>query len=100
MALIGLVRTLALELGPHGIRVNAVCPGAVSGPRLNEVARRQAAARGISEEEALATFTAASALGRLVAPEEIARTCAFLSSDAAVSITGEDMNVNAGVAMF
>jgi Enoyl-(Acyl carrier protein) reductase len=64
------------------------------------VARRQAAVRGVSEWEALTTFTAASALGRLVAPEEIGRTCAFLSSDAAVSIAGEDVNVNAGGAMF
>ena len=66
MGVIGLVRTLAVELGPHGIRVNAVCPGSVAGPRIDDVVRRQAAARGISEAEALAEFTGSSPLGRMV----------------------------------
>ena len=100
MAVIGLVRTLALELGPHGIRVNAVCPGAVDGPRLAEVLRNQAQARGVSEDEARAAFTSASPLGRVVTADEVARTCTFLSSPAAASITGEDVNVNAGAAMY
>jgi NAD(P)-dependent dehydrogenase (short-subunit alcohol dehydrogenase family) len=100
MGVIGLVRTLALELGPHGIRVNAVCPGAVAGPRIEDVIRRQAAARGISPGDARAAFTAASPLGRLVEPEEVGRACAFLASDAAGSITGEDLNVTAGVVMY
>lgn len=100
MGVIGLVRTLALELGPHGIRVNAVCPGAVAGPRIDGVIARQAAARGISEAEALAAFTGASPLGRLVAAGEVAAACAYLASDAAASITGEDMNVTAGVVMY
>jgi NAD(P)-dependent dehydrogenase (short-subunit alcohol dehydrogenase family) len=100
MAVIGLVRTLAVELGPHGIRVNAVCPGAVDGPRIAEVVRNQARARGVSEAEALAAFTEASPLGRLVRASEIAQTCAFLSSEAGASITGEDVNVNAGAAMY
>lgn len=100
MGVIGLVRTLAVELGPHGIRVNAVCPGAVAGPRIDDVIARQAAARGISEAEALAAFTGASPLGRLVEAGEVAAACAYLASDAAASITGEDMNVTAGVVMF
>ncbi len=100
MAVIGLVRTLALELGPHGIRVNTVCPGAVNGPRLQDVLNNQARARGITYEDALASFTAPSPLGRLVAADDIARACTFLSSAAAASITGEDLNVNAGVAMY
>ncbi|MDP9433767.1 MAG: SDR family oxidoreductase [Actinomycetota bacterium] len=99
MGVIGLVRTLAVELGPHGVRVNAVCPGAVSGPRIRDVARRQAEAAGTSEEEALAVFTSASPLRRLVTAEEVAAACVFLSSDAAASITGEDLNVTAGVVM-
>jgi NAD(P)-dependent dehydrogenase (short-subunit alcohol dehydrogenase family) len=100
MGVIGLVRTLALELGPHAIRVNAVCPGAVAGPRIEDVINRQAAAQGISVAEALAAFTAGSPLGRLVEADEVARACAFLASDAASSITGEDLNVTAGVVMY
>jgi len=100
MGVIGLVRTLALELGPYGIRANSVCPGAVAGPRIEDVVRKQAAARGISEDEALAVFTGSSPLGRLVEADEVARTCAFLASDAAAAITGEDVNVSAGVVMY
>lgn len=100
MAVIGLVRTLAAETGPYGIRVNAVCPGAVAGPRLDEVVRNQARTRAITVEEARAGFTVSSPLGRFVAAEEVAAACTFLSSEAAASITGEDMNVNAGMAMY
>ncbi len=100
MGVIGLVRTLALELGPHGIRVNAVCPGAVAGPRIDDVIARQAAARGITEAAALAAFTGASPLGRLVEASEVAAACAYLASDAAASVTGEDLNVTAGVVMY
>jgi NAD(P)-dependent dehydrogenase (short-subunit alcohol dehydrogenase family) len=100
MGVIGLVRTLALELGPHGIRVNAVCPGAVAGPRIEDVVRKQAAARGITEAEALAAFTASSPLGRLVEAEEVGRACAYLASDGAAAVTGEDMNVTAGAVMY
>jgi len=100
MGVIGLVRTLAVELGPHGIRVNAVCPGAVAGPRIDDVIRRQAATRGITEDEALLAFTGASPLGRLVKANEVAAACAYLASDAAAAITGEDLNVSAGVVMY
>jgi NAD(P)-dependent dehydrogenase (short-subunit alcohol dehydrogenase family) len=100
MGVIGLVRTLAVELGPHGIRVNAVCPGAVAGPRIDDVIRRQAATRGITEHEALLAFTGASPLGRLVKANEVAAACAYLASDAAAAITGEDLNVSAGVVMY
>jgi NAD(P)-dependent dehydrogenase (short-subunit alcohol dehydrogenase family) len=94
---IGLVRALAVELGPYGIRVNAICPGAVAGPRIEDVVSRQAEARGISEADAL---TGSSPLGRLVEAVEVVRACAFLAFDAAAAITGEDVNVTAGVVMY
>jgi NAD(P)-dependent dehydrogenase (short-subunit alcohol dehydrogenase family) len=100
MGVIGLVRTLADELGPYGVRVNTVCPGAVAGPRLDDVLRAQAAARGITEEEAASSFTAASPLRRFVEADEIAGACAYLASDRAAAITGEDLNVSAGVVMY
>ncbi len=100
MGVIGLVRTLAAELGPYGVRVNAVCPGAVAGPRIEAVIREQARTRGIRHDEALSAFTAPSPLGRLVEADEVARACAFLASNEASSITGEDLNVTAGVVMY
>ena len=100
MGVIGLVRTLALELGPHNIRVNSVCPGAVAGERLDRIVRQNAESRGISEGEALRDFTAAAALKRPTTADEVAAACVFLASDAAAGITGEDMNVSAGVVMY
>ena len=100
MGVIGLVRTLAAELGPHGIAVNAVCPGFVAGPRIEEVLRRQAAVRGITEEAARAEADSLSPLRRMVRPEEVAAACVYLASDGAAAITGEDLNVTAGVVMY
>lgn len=100
MGVIGLCRTLATELGPHGIRVNSVCAGAVSGPRIDAVIQEQASVLGISQEQARARFTDPSAMRRLVSAEEVARACVFLASDDASGITGEDVNVSAGVVMY
>jgi NAD(P)-dependent dehydrogenase (short-subunit alcohol dehydrogenase family) len=100
LGVIGLVRTLAAELGPHGIRVNAVCPGYVAGPRIEAVLDRQAELRGLTPAQARAEVTGLSPLGRMVAPEEVAGACVFLASDAAAGITGEDVNVTAGVVMY
>ncbi len=100
MGVIGLCRTLAAEVGPHGIRVNAVCPGGVSGPRIDEVFRNQARIQGVSEQEARRQFTDSAPLRRLVDADEVARTCVFLASDAASGITGEDINVAAGLVMY
>jgi NAD(P)-dependent dehydrogenase (short-subunit alcohol dehydrogenase family) len=100
MGVIGLVRTLATELGPHGIRVNAVCPGPVAGPRMEQVVRKQAAIRGITEEQARAALTDASPLGRMVEAGEVAAACAFLASSGSTAVTGEDLNVTAGVVMY
>jgi len=97
---IGLTQTLAHELGPHGIRVNAVCPGAVAtwagrGPLL-EAAQRE----GLNEEEAInRVYSDAEAqipLRRVGRPEEIANVVAFLASSEADYITGQAVNVNGG----
>jgi NAD(P)-dependent dehydrogenase (short-subunit alcohol dehydrogenase family) len=100
MGVIGLVRTLATELGPYSIRVNAVCPGAVAGPRMEQVIRGQAAARGIAEDQVRGQVNAWSPLGRMVRPEEVAAACVYLASDGAAAITGEDLNVTAGAVMY
>jgi NAD(P)-dependent dehydrogenase (short-subunit alcohol dehydrogenase family) len=100
MGVIGLVRTLATELGPHGIRVNAVCPGPVAGPRIEQVIALQAAVRGITAEQARAEMDGMSPLRRMVTAEEVAAACVFLASGGSASITGEDLNVTAGVVMY
>ena len=100
MGVIGLVRTLATELGPYDVRVNAICPGLVAGPRIDQVLARQAAARGITVEAVRAEVDAQSPLGRMVRAEEVAAACVFLASGGSAAITGEDLNVTAGVVMY
>jgi NAD(P)-dependent dehydrogenase (short-subunit alcohol dehydrogenase family) len=99
LGVIGLVRVLALELGPYGIRANTVCPGAVGGDRLERVIQRQAEALGISVEDARRQVTDLTPLRRFVHAEEVADACVYLASDRAAAITGEDLNVTAGLVM-
>jgi len=100
MGVIGLVRTLATELGPYDVRVNAICPGLVAGPRIEAVLARQAAALGITVEAARAEADRQSPLRRMVRAEEVAAACVFLASGGSAAITGEDLNVTAGVVMY
>jgi NAD(P)-dependent dehydrogenase (short-subunit alcohol dehydrogenase family) len=100
MALVGLVRTLAVETGPAGVRVNLVSPGPIAGPRLDAVLAAQARVLGISPEEAKTHFTRTAALERVVEPAEVAAAALFLASDDASGITGEDLSVSAGIVTF
>jgi len=100
LGLVGLVRTLAWEVGPHGVRVNLISPGYVAGPRIERVIEGQAAALGVEPEEARRRLISSSPLERLTAAEDVAACAVFLASPAAAAITGEDMNVSAGVAMY
>jgi len=99
-ALIGLTRTLAVEAGPHGVRVNLISPGFVAGPRLDWVIKSQAEVRDISEAEARAEMEAEAALQRLTQPEDVARAALFLASDDSTAISGADLNVNSGAVMY
>ena len=97
--LVGLTRTAALELGKHGITVNAVCPNHVTtglGAVQNEYYAKQA---GITVEEYLANMRRGIPLGRVGLPEDTAKACVFLCSAAADYITGEAMNVSGGAEM-
>lgn len=100
MGIIGLTRTAADELGPHRIRVNCICPGAVAGERLDEVFAGQASRRGISVEQVQAAFESQSPLRTLVRAEDVARLALFLASDLALHMTGQDINVTAGLVMY
>ncbi len=101
MALIGLTRTLAFELGDDGVTVNAVCPGATDGPRIDRVIEKQAERRGLSFEEAKRTvFTEDAALGELVDPESVAEMVSFLLGPHARHVTAQDINVDGGTAWY
>ena len=95
--MIGLTRSLALEVGPQNITVNAIAPGSTRGQRLTNVIRERAAALGRAAEDVEREFfVGQNALRRLVEPEEIAATAVFLASDEARNITGETISVSAG----
>jgi NAD(P)-dependent dehydrogenase (short-subunit alcohol dehydrogenase family) len=100
MGIIGLTRTAADELGAHRIRVNCICPGAVAGERINEVFASQARQRGIGVEQVKAAFEGQSPLRTLVEAQDVARLAVFLSSDHSVHMTGQDINVTAGLVMY
>jgi NAD(P)-dependent dehydrogenase (short-subunit alcohol dehydrogenase family) len=99
-ALIGLTRTLALEAGAEGVRVNLISPGFVAGPRIEWVMKAQAEARAIDVDEVRREFEGEAALGRLTDPVDVAKAAVFLASEAANGITGADLNVNSGVVMY
>jgi 3-oxoacyl-[acyl-carrier protein] reductase len=92
----GLTRTLALELGPHDITVNDVCPNVTHGARMDKIVATKAATLGTTPEQVYADFAAQTALGRFVDEEDIACSIDFLVSEGARNITGHDIVVDAG----
>ncbi|MDA1001388.1 MAG: SDR family NAD(P)-dependent oxidoreductase [bacterium] len=100
MAVIGLTRTLAFEVGSYGVTVNTVCPGATEGERIRRVVENEAKAKNISLEEAEAVFTGGAALKRFVQPEDVASACVFLCSEEGRNMTGQDINVTAGLCWY
>jgi len=92
----GLTRTLALELGPHDITVNDVCPNVTKGGRMDRIVAEKARRLGKSETEVYSEYTASTALGRFVEEADVADAISFLVSPAARNITGHDVPVDAG----
>ncbi len=90
---IGLKETLAMELGPYGISVNAILPGSVTGPRMDAVLSAKAKAQGISLEQAREFDVLNASMHRMIDPQEIAELAWFLASPAARSISGQSVGI-------
>lgn len=91
---IGLMKTLAMELGPFGIRANAICPGAVEGPRMEGVLEREAAAKGMTRDQVYDGYAAGTSMRTFVRAEDVAAMALFLASDAAERISGQVIAVD------
>ena len=92
--MVGLGKTLAMELGPHGVRVNVICPGAVEGPRMEGVLEREAVAKGMSREQVYQGYASGTSMGRFVETQDIANMAVFLASDAARLVSGQVIAVD------
>jgi NAD(P)-dependent dehydrogenase (short-subunit alcohol dehydrogenase family) len=94
---IGLSQSLAKELGPHNIRVNAILPGIVAGPRMEGVICSRAEQVGIAYDDMKAQYLSRVSLRRMVSQNDIAAMIAFLLSDAGGSISGQSIGVDGNV---
>ncbi len=95
--LVGLTRTLAAEVGPHGVRVNLVAPGVTEGERADRIIATRAEATDVPVADLRARYEADIPLRRFVTPEEVAAAVVFLASDAASGITGQSFCVSGGI---
>jgi len=98
-AVMGFTQALAREMAPHGIRVNCVCPGFVKTGMQSREVEWEAKLRGMTPKAVIDEYIAATPLGRLEAPEDVAKAVLFLCSDLSGFITGESLNVTGGVRM-
>lgn len=99
MGIIGFTRTLAIELADDDISVNAICPGSVKGPRLDAVIDGQAQSQGRSFEDVEQEFQEVSPMNEFVESSDVADMVLVLCSEKASKLTGQDINVTAGIIM-
>lgn len=92
--MIGLMKTLAMELGPFGIRANAICPGAVEGPRMEGVLEREAAAKGMTRDQVYEGYAVGTSMRSFVTAKDIADMAVFLGSDSARMVSGQIISVD------
>jgi NAD(P)-dependent dehydrogenase (short-subunit alcohol dehydrogenase family) len=93
-AVIGLTKTWAMELGPFAIRVNAICPGCVEGPRIDGVIERDAMERGMQPDEIRNVYQRQSSLRKFVRAQDIANMATFISSDLGANVSGQSLSVD------
>ena len=93
-AVVGLTKSLAIELGPFGVTCNAICPGSVRGDRIDRVIAAEAEQRGVDPQVVADEYVAGQSIKRFVEPSEIADMCLFLSSPAARMVSGQAIGVD------
>jgi NAD(P)-dependent dehydrogenase (short-subunit alcohol dehydrogenase family) len=93
-AIVGIAKSLAIELGPDNIRVNAVLPGIVEGPRMDGVISARARLEGMEEEAMRGEYLKSISLGRMVTADDVALMCLFLCSPAGNNVTGQAISVD------
>lgn len=96
-AIVGMMKSLAIELGGHDIRVNAILPGVVEGERMENVIKARALATGMSIDSMRDTYLRKISLRRMVTASDVAATILFLCSPAARNITGQAISVDGNV---
>ena len=99
-AVIGFTKSLAIELGPFGIRANVVAPGTVEGPRMGRVITAEAAKRGVAADVVEREYVTGQSIPRFVKPSEIADVCAFLASSNASMVNGQVIAVDGNTETF
>ena len=95
-ALRGLTRTLALEVGPYGVNVNAICPGVVEGDRMTTIINEKARVRNWTPAQVFDEYIGEMALRRFTKDEDVAHAVVFLASDESRQITGHEIVVDGG----
>jgi meso-butanediol dehydrogenase/(S,S)-butanediol dehydrogenase/diacetyl reductase len=98
-AVVGFTQALAREMGPHGIRVNCVCPGFVKTSMQEREVAWEGQLRGMAPEAVLKEYVSLTPLGRLQEAEDVADVVLFLASDLSRFLTGEAINASGGVTM-
>jgi NAD(P)-dependent dehydrogenase (short-subunit alcohol dehydrogenase family) len=96
-AIVGLMKSLAIELGPHGVRVNAILPGPVAGDRMQAVIASRAASLGVSVDAVKQEYLSRISLRRMVTPDDVAAMALFLCSPAARNVSGQAISVDGNV---
>ena len=97
---IGLTKTWAMELGPEGIRVNAICPGSVGGPRMDGVIDREAAATGVTPTDVRRAYEQQVSMLSFIDATDIGEMVVFLSSPAARFVSGQVISVDGHTEML